>query len=577
MSIHNQSVVPQPRTAISTIVLFPLFLAVMTFLLYLPTRAYTWVDFDDNLYVTENHFVASGLHFRNFIWAFTHFHMGYWIPLTWISHMIDCQLWGIDPGPPHLVNAVFHAVNSALVFLFLLRTTGAVWRSGLVAALFAWHPLHVESVAWLAERKDVLSTLFWLLASVAYVEWTRTRRLRTYCAVLFLFLAGLTSKPSVVTLPICLLLLDFWPLRRLGTTAVHPGQTTITKALLEKLPLFAMSLGFAVLTVMTQSRKGALSDLRQLSLSFRLANALVSYVKYLMKTICPIDLAGFYPLPANIPFWHTALAGLLLAAATVFVVQQRQARPYLFVGWSWFLVTLLPMIGIFQAGIQAMADRFSYIPLLGIFIMIAWLLGELVLGFPRLKITMAAAVAVALCICLVLTSRQMRQWRTPSALFSRILEIVGPAPLVNEHLGTIAFAEGRMETAIEQFRAVLQLNPTYPDGHTNLGAALFRAGHHDEGLAELEEALRINPTRSAFNNYGNVMLTLKRFAEAKDSFAQAVQLDPDSPIARNNMGVALLKLGEKQAAAQQFREAIRLNPEFETAKINLASCLEEAQ
>lgn len=544
-------------------ILLALALATVTLALYLPTRGYSWVSFDDNDYVTDNAYVISGLRWNNILWAFTHFHAGYWIPATWMSHMVDCQIWGTNPGPPHLVNAAFHSIDAVLLLFLFYVTTGALWRSALVAALFAWHPLHVESVAWLAERKDVLSTFFWLLAMLAYVQYTRLRKLSWYLATAVLFLLGLMAKPALVTLPLTLLLLDSWPLRRAESTSW-------TKLVIEKIPLLLISAVFSILTLLTQSRKGAMSDLQQLSLLFRFENALVSYAKYLFKTIWPVDLIAFYPLPQSIPIWKALAAAAILLGLTILVIRKARARPYFAFGWCWFLVTMVPMIGLFQSGAQAMADRFTYVPLIGLFVAVAWGLRD----FAK-TVTWGQPVSVAVSVgalgaCLIASSNQMKQWRDPVSLFMQVLAVAGSVPIAHDHLGAAFFAEGHTEAAIEQFQSALRLNPKYPDAHNNLGTALFQTGQRDEAFAHLREALRLDPNYArAYNNYGNALLQSGKFTEAVEQYEQALRVKPDYWMARNNLGAALLKLDRKEEAFEQFHEALRLQPDFEPARKNL--------
>lgn len=539
-------------------------LFVITLTLYWPTRHYEFVNFDDNDYVTENAFVAGGLKTANIAWAFTHVHEGYWIPVTWISYMTDCELWGLKPGPPHLVNAAIHSLNAILLFLILYLTTGAVWRSALVAAFFAWHPLYVESVAWIAERKNVLSTLFWLLGILAYVRFTKSGKRMLYLGAVALFIAGLMAKPTVVTFPITLLLLDVWPLRR--TTS-----TSWARLVAEKAPFLIISGIFCGLTIFTQNRAGAVSNLAQIPLLFRAANAVTSYGRYLLKTAWPVDLIAFYPLAKSIPFWSTVVAFVFLVLVTAGTLLQSKTRPHLIVGWIWFLVTMAPAVGVLQSGAQSMADRFTYVPLIGIFIAVGWGLGDLVDKSQWARLPASSVSVAALLLCLYFSSAQIRQWKDPFTLFSRVLAVAGPVPLAHNHLGSALFAKGEIDAAIEHFRTALAADPNYADSHNNLGTALCRKGQRDEGIAHFREALRLNPNNARFyNNYGNALVENGMYAQAIKYYEEALTRRGGDWAAHNNRGVALLKMGRKAEARAEFREALRLKPEFEPARKNLA-------
>ncbi|HEY4283488.1 MAG TPA: tetratricopeptide repeat protein [Chthoniobacterales bacterium] len=556
-------------------------IAVITFSLYLPTRTYSWVNFDDNDYVTDSAYVSTGLKLRNVQWAFTHFHAGYWIPITWISHMIDCQVWGINPGPPHLVNAALHALNAALLFLVLYSMTGSLWPSGLVAALFAWHPLHVESVAWLAGRKDLISTLFCVLATGAYVRYTRRSQRQWYVLAGLLFVIGLMAKPVLVTWPIILLLLDFWPLHRLKATnavstdsvkedQLNPEGLTVWKAVLEKVPFFVISVVLSIVTIITQRDQGALSTLQQLPLHFRFQNALVSYARYLFHAVWPEHLIALYPLSHDLSGLTVITASLILFGITILALAGLKNRPYIGTGWAWFLITLVPTIGILQSGGQAMADRFTYIPLIGVFIVTAWGLRDLAGNIRWRRIVISTASAFILVACAVSSRAQMKQWKDPIALFSRVLAVAGPVNIAYDHLGAALYEQGRITEAVENFRAALRLNPQYPDAHNNLGAALFQLGQREQAFEQIREALRLDPNYArAYNNYGNALQETGRFEEAVNQYEQALRLKPDYWVAHNNLGVTLLKVGRKHDAVYHFREALHLRPDYAVARRNL--------
>lgn len=547
-----------------TIIGIAIALFIITITLYWPTRHYDFVNYDDNDYVSDNAFVVTGLTPQNIRWAFTHFHAGYWIPLTWISHMIDCQFWGARPGPPHLVNVAFHSANAILVFLIFFLTTGAIWRSAFVAALFALHPLHVESVAWIAGRKDVLSTLLWLVAILAYWRFMRGRNARWYAATFVCFILGLMAKPTLVTLPVTLLLLDFWPLK---------ASQSWTRLFLEKLPFFVASLAFSALTIFTQAGVGSVSSLSQIPISFRLVNALVNYGRYLTKTFWPVNLIAFYPLPNSPSIWLVLLVTAFLFAATVFALKRSKTEPHLLFGWLWFLVTLFPTIGLFQSGGQSIADRFTYVPLIGIFAAISW---QTAIFAERSRIVEKIMVAVAIATIgasACLSAVQIKQWRDPITLFSRILKIAGPVPVAEDHLGSALYKRGEMDGAIRHFRSAIDLNPRYPDAHNNLGVLLSQRGSYGEAYEQFREAIRLNPQNArAYNNFGNALQQSGETEEAIRNYQRALKLQPGYWAAHNNLGAALCRAGRKAEAIEQFREALKFKPDFEPARRNIAEC-----
>ncbi|MGB7921656.1 MAG: tetratricopeptide repeat protein [Pyrinomonadaceae bacterium] len=488
-------------------------LVVVTLAAYEPVRSYEFVDYDDDRYVTTNARIQQGLSWNNAAWALTATEVANWHPLTWLSHMMDCQLYGLNPAGHHLTNLLLHLANVIILFLLLQRMTGATWRSWLVAALFAAHPLNIESVAWIAERKNVLSTLFWLLTMWAYMLYARRPGWKPYLLVLGMFVMGLMSKPMLVTLPCVLLLLDYWPLERLT-------RHTVVRLLLEKAPLFLLAAASSAITIKAQRMDGALGA-RTLSLSARLSNALVSYVGYIVKMFWPDRLAVLYPHPGeSIPGWRVMGAALALVCVTVLVLRVGRKFPYLPVGWLWYLGTLVPVIGLVQVGQQAMADRYAYVPLIGLFIIIAWGVEDLSRRLPSRRYWLAGA-AVALLIALTFATRwQLRYWQNSITLFERALDVTA-----NNEIA-----------------------------HNNLGAVLVRKGRLDEGLAHFYEAVRLYPEYGTARD--NIAITLSqkadiiardesRWQEAVEMYRQALEWNADRAEARRSLEALLEKIEKR--------------------------------
>jgi tetratricopeptide (TPR) repeat protein len=576
-------------------------LVLVTAAVYAGVRGHVFVNYDDPAYVTDNAHVRDGLTWVGAQWALTATEAANWHPLTWLSHMTDVQLFGLEPGPHHLVNLLFHLANALLVFLVLRRMSGAVWPSALVAALFALHPLHVESVAWVAERKDVLSTFVGLATMWAYARYVERRSASRYAAVLALYGLGLAAKPMLVTLPFVLLLLDYWPLGRLRLR----GPASFDRSLLwEKLPLFALAVGASVITFVAQKGGGAVLPLDSVPLGTRLANAVVSYAAYLGKTIWPSGLAIPYPYPASLPAWKVAGAALLLIALSGFAAAQARRRPYLLCGWLWYLVTLLPVIGIVQVGDQAMADRYTYVPLIGIFIAVAWGTAGLAHAKRRLRAPLAALAVVALIAFATSTVRQVRVWADTVSLFENALretegnyvahtylaielkregdidravfhlEAVGEMgaefPDAPYTLGQIHEERGDLDRAAASYRTALSMQPDHAGALVNLGRWLENRGRVDEALAHYERARVLSPGNASLeNNLGVVLTRLGRADEAVAHLETAIDVEPGNVEARNNLGVALLDLNRTDEAVSQFTRVLEEEPTHPAACFNM--------
>jgi tetratricopeptide (TPR) repeat protein len=552
--------------------LLGLALALLTLLAYGRTFSHPFVEYDDPDYVSRNDHVRAGLTPDGVRWAFTTFACGNWHPLTWLSLQLDCELYGgLEPGGFHLTNVLLHAANGVLLFLVLGRLTGAPWRSAVVAGLFALHPLHVESVAWVSERKDVLSTLFWVLTMAAYLHYVRRPGVGRYLLVVLALGLGLLAKPMLVTLPFVLLLLDYWPLRR------WPPAVSFGHLLVEKLPLLALALASCVVTFLAQRRGEAVAPLEAFPLGARVGNALLAYVGYLGKMLWPTRLAVYYPHPGPGVSAARALgSGLFLALVTGLVLGPGRRRPYLAVGWLWYLGTLVPVIGLVQVGGQAMADRYTYVPLVGLFLLLVWGVTDLALtwGLPRRYL--AAAAAVVLSACAALTWAQVGYWQSTGHLWERAAAVTEKNVLAHVNLGAWYRERGRLSAARKEFEKAVAVDPGLLEPHVNLGNVLSDLGLWERALAEYRKATDLAPENSvAHFGLGSVLHRLGRFEEALAAYRRAAALDPDNAGTRNNLGVVLQDLGRPNEALAEYRRAIALDPSYALAYNNLGIGLVE--
>ena len=536
-------------------------LVILTIAALSPLLSAGFVKFDDEDYVTANRNVLAGLSGTSIAWAATTTACGNWHPVTWISHMTDVSLFGLHPGRHHLTSLLIHAANAALLFYLLFRMTGALWRSAFAAALFALHPLHVESVAWIAERKDVLSTLFWFLTILAWVRWTEARTAARYALVLALFSLGLMAKPMLVTLPFTLMLLDLWPLERAKFKPLW----------LEKVPFFAMSAASCVITFLAQRSGGAVQTFGTISFGERVAHAIVSYLGYLAKTFWPASLAVFYPYPSISPsVGIVAVSAVLLTAVTVLAIRLLGRAPYLAFGWLWYVGTLVPVIGFVQVGSQSMADRYTYVPLVGIFVAAAWGLAALVPDSPIARTGSAVAAAMMLAVCFVVTRAQAAVWSDSVTLFEHALSVTKDNWLVQANLGGALLDSGRAEEAVLHEREALRIRPDYAVAHSNLGQALEQTGRHAEAIEQFELVLRLRPgDANAHNNLAAVFLGQERPAEAMEHVAEAVRLDPNDALFHRNYAGLLADAGRIPEAIDQLEAAVRLDPNDSEAREEL--------
>ncbi|MCC6847406.1 MAG: tetratricopeptide repeat protein [Deltaproteobacteria bacterium] len=565
-----------PARAVDRAVAAVLLLA--TLALYAPVRDHAFLNYDDTEYVTEHPRVRAGLTRAGVAWALTGVHQATWHPLTSLTHLLDVQLFGLDAGPHLLVNVLLHACATAVLFLVLRSATGARWPSAFVAAAFAWHPLRVESVAWVSERKDVLSGLFWMLTLAAYVGYARRPTWGRWFAIAAVFTLGLLAKPMLVTLPCVLLLLDLWPLGRVPPAG---GAPAVWRALVrEKLPLFGLAAAMSAATVLAQRSAGALTTLATAPFGYRVGNALVSYVAYLRKILWPTGLAVFYPPREDLSVWAALAAAALVAAVTVAVLRAARRAPYLLVGWLWYLGTLVPVIGLVRHGEQAMADRFTYLPSIGIFMVLAWAARELAAGArPRVPAGLATAGgALALAACVAATARQLDHWRDSVSLFTHALAVAPDNYVAHGNLGVALDALGRHTEAMAHFERAVALAPSFAKARLNLGNALARSGSVEAAEAEYREAVRLDPG-SALASYDLGLLLAERgeLAEAIAWYRRALDRDPRYARAWNNLGWALAARGapgDLAEAVRAYERALAMDPDLTAAHNNLAVALE---
>jgi tetratricopeptide (TPR) repeat protein len=538
-------------------------LAAITFAVFGQTLTHTFVDFDDNEYVYDNPVVARGLTLKGFVWAFTTIHAFNWHPLTWLSHELDCQLYGLHPGGHHLTNVLLHTATVIALFLVLRQMTGALWRSAFVAAVFAIHPLRVESVAWVAERKDVLSGLFFMLTIGAYVRYARRPwSWGRYGLVMLLFAMGLMCKPMLVTLPLVLLLLDYWPLQRAG-----PGK--LSGLVMEKLPLLALAAAGCGVSLLAQH--GAVHTGGAYSLPSRLGNALVTCMVYLAQTVYPAGLAVFYPYPKNgLPPWEVALAGTLLAGLSVIAWGQRRTRPWLLIGWVWYLVMLLPVMGLIQVGQQAHADRYTYLPQIGIFVAVTWLVAQWRIS----RATGGGLMAGVLAVLVICAWRQAARWKDSETLWTHTLACTTRNEVAHYGLGSVFLHKEQLDEAIAHYQKALEINPDYPNAKNDLGTALLKKGRLDEAIACYQQALQIEPDYvKARNNLGNALLQEGRMEEAITQYQEVLQIKPDFAEASYNLGNVLVQRGQADDALPHFQRALQINPNYVDARVNLGNVL----
>jgi len=594
--------------------LISLVLIVAITIVYWQVINFDFVGYDDEMYITANRHVQTGLTVNEFQWAFTTYYGGNWHPLTWLSHMLDCEIYGLSPMGHHLTNLLLHLANTLLLFFILQKMTGTLWRSAFVAALFALHPLHVESVAWVAERKDVLSAFWGMLSLLAYQHYVKQPRIFNYMLIIFFLSLGLMAKPMLVTLPFVFLLLDFWPLKRCqwrterlreGEEESAPIGGDIFRLIWEKVPFFILVIISSILTFMAESSTGAVKSLETFSFKVRVANAFVSYVSYVVKAVWPRNLSAFYPHPGNtLPAWQPIGAAFLIIGVSFLAIRKLRQYPYIAVGLFWYLGTLIPVIGFVQIGKQAMADRYTYIPLIGFFIMVAWGASDIFKKRRYRKNLLFLASGITLSALMICTWFQIRHWQNSKVLFENALRVTQNNSVAHYGLGIALSEQGKLDEAILHYSKALQIDPRYdrvynhfaiamarkgnikeaivllrqglkidPNharAHYNLANLLFSQGKLDEAVSHYIKALRINPEYAdAHYNLGSLLTKKKQFNEALIHLAETIKINPEYASAYNDIGLILIQKGEVQQAGMFFSKAIQIDPEFDEARRNL--------
>ena len=586
-----------------------LVLTLVTAAVFYQVRTYDFVNYDDNIYVYENPDIQAGITLKAIKWAFTAGYANFWHPLTLLSHMLDWQLFGTNAGGHHLTNLIFHIANTLLLFLVLKQMTGALWQSAFVAALFALHPLHVESVAWVSERKDVLSTFFWMLTMLAYLRYVKYPNVARYQLTLLIFALGLMAKPMLITLPFVLLLLDYWPLDRIGRLQWQ----TFYRLILEKIPFIVLSAVSSVIAFLTQQSGRAVVVLAAFPLKFRIYNALISYVKYIEKMFWPSRLTMFYPHPGqNISVLYVIISAVILLAVTILILRFAQNHRYLVTGWFWYLGTLVPVSGLIQVGSHAMADRYSYVTLTGLFIIIAWGLPDLLGNRPHRKIVLWVSSLAVLSILAVCAHIQQRYWKDAITIYQHALKVTDDNYIIHFFIADDLFEDGRVNEAIWHNIEALRLNPDCADALNGLGVIYYKTGKVDEAIGYYKRALEIDRRNvEVYSNYGMALAAKGKFDEAVSLYNRALQITPDSVNIRLNLGVALTGSGRLEEAVKEyekilliqpqnavahndfgavffrqgnfdqaivhFNQAVRINPQYTDAKNNLSVVLAEKQ
>ncbi len=560
-------------------------LALVTLSVFWQVRSHEFISFDDNMYIYNNSQVTAGLTRGSIVWAFTTTHAFNWHPLTWMSHMLDCELYGLDAGGHHFTNVLFHIANAVLLLLVLNRMTGSLWSSAFVAAAFALHPLHVESVAWASERKDVISTFFWMLTMWAYVRYVKRRQVKRYMVIILVFALGLMAKQMLVTLPFVLLLLDYWPLGRLNFEK-QSFRNSARECIVEKLPLLLLSAIASIVIYFIQHAADIVKSTKEYPLSGRITNALVAYVTYIGKMLWPIHLAIFYPHPGkDLPVRQSVGAALLLVLITATVFWKIRRRPYFAVGWLWYLGTLVPVIGLVQIGLQAFADRYTYVPLIGLFIIIAWGAPDILTRLRYRKAVLSVTASLLLLIMSVMSWFQVSYWRNGMTLYGHATQVFPNNTWTRYYLGEELVLRGRYDEAIEHFKESLRLDPDCAHTKHSLGNALLQQGRFDEAIKVYDELLPklpdnieaaeipdVGPVKEgklweiikvytrARVNLGIALSQKGRLDEAIKHYNEALRIRPDFAEAHTNLGHALARQGRLDEAIKHYAEALRLDP-----------------
>lgn len=559
---------------------FPVYLLLLVLVLfvYAQTRTHDFINYDDETYITSNPRVTKGLNAQNMLWALTASWASNWHPVTWISHMMDIEIHGMNPGAHHFTSMLFHTLNAFLVFFLFRKMTGELWKSCFLAVVFAIHPLHVESVAWVAERKDVLSTFFGLITLWGYVRYVKNPGICRYGLILIFYSLSLMAKPMLVTLPFVFLLLDYWPLRRFDQDIPSEEkswkrnyglQSKAMQFSIEKIPLVVIALGSCFITILVQQRGGAVGAATMFPFWDRVANSLITYITYVKKFVWPFDLAVIYPYPLSFPADKIILAGVLLAAVLILGFMGGKRFPYVIVGWLWYVGTLVPVIGLVQIGSQSMADRYTYFPLIGILIVITWVVPDLTaFRVHRRKLIFFAMI---FCVCMTLSAHvQTGYWKDSTRLFQHALDVTSGNWIANNNLGCALSQQGHAEQAIPYFQEALRINPEYDDARYNLGLAFVAGNRFNDAISQFSRILVTRPDdKDVHDRLGRIYGLQKRFDKAIDHFTRAIALDPYDAGVYNNIGIVYANQKDFRKAVIFFQKAIDINPDMSKAKKNL--------
>ncbi len=555
-----------------------LFLVLSIIVVYYQVSTFDFTNYDTPKYVYNNSHVTDGLTAKGISWAFTTTYFSNWHPVTWLSHMLDVQLYGLNPGRHHLTNLLLHIANALLLFGVLRRMTGDLWQCSCVAALFALHPLHVESVAWVAERKDLLSALFGLLAMGFYLRYVEGRGIGRYLLVILFFILGLMAKPMIVTLPFVLLLLDYWPLQRyqFQIEKKFDNATKQTDTILflvaEKIPLFIISAGSCLVTLYAQMAGGAVGSIDTYPLNLRISNALISYMSYIVKLIWPVKLAAIYPYNWDLPVWQVWAACLSISGISWLSIKCYRSRPWFLVGWLWYLGTLIPVIGLVQVGTQPMADRYTYIPFIGIYLIIAWGLFDLLARWRYRKMGFVAIVLAIVSVLMVVSWKQIGYWKNSVTLFKRAVDVTESNYTAENNLGHGLLLEGKFAAAGEHFKKSLEINPRSAKTHMNMGLVLARQDKPEEALQSYAKALAQKPDYAVvYNLVGKTQYRLGNTEQAILDYQQAINIDSTYAEAYNNLGNALFHLGKHDKALASYQQAISIDPAYAEAYNSLGN------
>jgi Flp pilus assembly protein TadD len=569
-------------------VVFTYFVLILSILLvFWQVRNFEFTNYDDDSFVTKNPHFSHGLNSNDVIWAFTTPNIGNWLPLTWLSFMLDSQLFGLDPSRMHLVNLLLHITNTLLLFAVLRKMTGSLWRSAFVAAAFAIHPMHVEAVAWVIERKDVLSAFFFILTMAAYVGYVRGGGWIRYLLTILLFVLGLLAKPMLVMLPLVLLLLDYWPLlrfaapvrdaqqrkggplERIGIQKTQGASQNVSavRLIVEKIPFLVIAAISSMITFLVQKGIGAVPDLSAIPLAYRIANTFLSYARYIGKMFWPQDMAAFYPLDiVRIPLWKIGLCVLLVLVITIFAVRLGRKQRYLPVGWFWFVGTLIPVIGLVQSGAQGYADRYTYIPYIGLFIVIAWGLPEILSKWRYRNVALGMTAVIVLTASGVCSYIQAGYWKNSYTLFTHALKVTRNNSVAHDCLGNYLRDNGKTDLAIEHYKKAIQFNQFNPMALNNLGYIMSDRGDVNKAIEYFQQAIKIKPDYAeAHYNIGVACDALGHRQDAIEAYKQTIRIKPDYHNAHFNLGFACYQLGRYQDAIEAYKRAIRIKPDFAMA------------